>query len=336
MQRQRYLDISKGLGILCITFLHYENSIIPGEANIFIGSFMITIFYLVAGWIMAMKPNSQSTRDLFRRRLKSLGLPYLYWTIIILAFDAILWAFGYYDTYFMAREAYKSVVLRGIGTLWFLPAIFAGEIGWNWLKSRSKWVWIAAFAAIVAYDYAYGSFFSGRTSSLWKIIEAPFFTLSHAFGAVVYVAAGYLAFKLCDRFANSPWRNALIGTLSLILAYFGANFLYVLLGDASGLFWPWIAPILGPLGFILLFRAAQNSRLFNYFDYWGQNSLSLMVTHYSIVQVIITIIIEKLLNIPFVGWITIGAFIISMPIQYLITKEIDRRAPWLLSLKTVK
>ena len=53
--RARYLDEAKGLGILCIVFLHYENGVIPWTVNTFIGSFMITIFYIIAGWIMAMK-----------------------------------------------------------------------------------------------------------------------------------------------------------------------------------------------------------------------------------------------------------------------------------------
>ena len=152
LPRAKYLDEAKGLGILCIVFLHYENGVIPGTVNTFIGSFMITIFYIVAGWIMAMKNVQTPTRELAKKRFRSLGLPYIYWTGIIIIFDIILWAFGYYNNYFIAREVYKSIVLRGIGTLWFLPALFFGEIIWNWLLRRHWAMWIIALAAILIYQ----------------------------------------------------------------------------------------------------------------------------------------------------------------------------------------
>lgn len=40
--RERYVDMLKGLSILCITLLHYENGVLPKNLNIFIGSFMIS------------------------------------------------------------------------------------------------------------------------------------------------------------------------------------------------------------------------------------------------------------------------------------------------------
>ncbi|MFR5759225.1 MAG: acyltransferase family protein [Bacteroides cellulosilyticus] len=124
MQRERYIDIVKGLAILCIVLLHYENGLFPTKVNVFVGSFMITTFYVTAGWLMAMRKNALTTKELLHRRWQQLGLPYCYWTAIIIIFDVLLWGGGYYDTYYIARELYKSVTLRGIGTLWFLPALF--------------------------------------------------------------------------------------------------------------------------------------------------------------------------------------------------------------------
>ena len=36
--------------------------------------------------------------------------------------------FGHYDSRIVLRDIYKTFTLRGIGTLWFLPAIYGGEI----------------------------------------------------------------------------------------------------------------------------------------------------------------------------------------------------------------
>ena len=98
------------------------------------------------------------TYNLAKKRLRSLGYPYIYWTGIILSFDIILWAFGYYDSYFIARETYKSIVLRGIGTLWFLPALFFGEIIWNWLSKRHWSVWLLVLIVIMIYEHEYNNF----------------------------------------------------------------------------------------------------------------------------------------------------------------------------------
>ncbi len=324
MKRLRYLDEAKGLGILCITFLHYENGVIPASVNVFIGSFMITIFYVVAGWIMAMKKSGISTRELAHRRLRQLGLPYLYWTLIILAFDCILWVFGYYDTYFIARETYKSIVLRGIGTLWFLPALFFGEICWNWLKRKNCGVWIIVLALILTYHYYYNLIFDGHTSNIWLIIKAPFYSLNTATAGLLGVAVGYLTYKIIYRLINPNLRliSGIVGIALCVIAWFAAN--------VWRLAWRYCAPFIGPLGWILLFNSIGQFSIFNFFDYWGRNSLALMVTHYSIVQVLLTILIVNGLHYTFCGWITIAAFIISMPIQYLIAIFINRYVPQII------
>ena len=331
-KRARYIDEAKGLGILCIVFLHYENGVIPGEANTFIGSFMITIFYIVAGWVMAMKGTAEPTRILAKKRFRSLGIPYLYWTGIILAFDIILWAFGYYDNYFIAREAYKSLVLRGIGTLWFLPALFFGEITWNWLSRHSPYLWILVLVAIVGYQYEYNAFFASRISSLWNIVKAPFYTLNSACTALICVAFGNGAYIVFRRFGlvDRKFGSFFMGLCMCLVAYFSANYLGCLLGPLANIFWGLFAPIIGPIGFILVLYALQNSKMLDYFDYWGRNSLSLMVTHYSIVQVLITIFIVHVLHTPFTGWITICAFLVSMPVQWGITRMLERYAPQLI------
>jgi fucose 4-O-acetylase-like acetyltransferase len=327
MTRLRYIDEAKGLGILCIVFLHYEQGVLPWTVNTFIGSFMITIFYIVAGMIMAMKGHQQSTKDLVNRRLKSLGKPYLYWSIIILIFDCLLWTCGYYNTYFIARETYKTIVLRGIGTLWFLPALFFGEIGWNWIRSKKYGWWIIALVAIILYSHFYGVIFNGRNTNLWKIIEAPFFTINSAMTAILGVAAGYLIFKTFQRLKLNRLLEAIIGFLLCCAGYFTASHLQEIIGGlATDWLWGLFAPILGPTGFILLFKSIQNSRFLNYFDFWGRNSLSLMVTHYSIVQVLIVIFTTKVLNLEFYGWTTIYAFLASMPIQYALSLLLKRYA----------
>lgn len=136
MIRERYIDIVKGISILCIVLLHYEKKIFPSEVEIFIGSFMISSFYVTSGWVSAMRSRKLTFRELLKKRWRQLGVPYLWWTIIILCFDMILFVVGYYNILFIGQEFYKSITFRGIGTLWFLPALFGGEIIWFFLRRK--------------------------------------------------------------------------------------------------------------------------------------------------------------------------------------------------------
>lgn len=103
-ERTKYIDIAKGIAIICIVLLHFEDGLFPRQLNTFIGSFMITMFYVIAGWIDALRHEPRTLKDLIRKRWRQLGVPYILWTIIILAFDCILWISGYYDSYFIGSE----------------------------------------------------------------------------------------------------------------------------------------------------------------------------------------------------------------------------------------
>ena len=329
MTREKYVDIVKGLSILCIAFLHYERGVLPQSVNVFIGSFMITAFYVTSGWVTAMHPTQRTLKDLIRKRWKQLGIPYLWWTAIILLFDFILLGFGYYDLRHIGTEIYKTITLRGIGTLWFLPALFGGEIIWHWLKSnKNAWLIILALALSLCYQYFYGQIFGRQTETIYRIIDAPFRTIRSMLSAWIGIAFGYYTYTL---FKNNILQSskiilALYGIFLCAFAFITANYLPSFLSPFWGLF----APLFGPLGWLILAKSVQKWEIMNFFNYWGLNSLNLMVTHYSIILVLFTIVIENVLKQPFYGWITIICFILSMPIQYLLVPFINKYAKFTL------
>ena len=73
--RLLYIDILKGIAILCITLLHFESGFFPAWLNSWIGNFMISAFYFSTGWITGTKKKEITVKDLFYRRLNSLGNP---------------------------------------------------------------------------------------------------------------------------------------------------------------------------------------------------------------------------------------------------------------------
>lgn len=327
--RERYIDIVKGLCILCITLLHYAHNSFSSEFNVFVGSFMITAFYVTSGWVSAIRPSQRSLKELIKKRWKQLGIPYLWWTAIILVFDFILLGFGYYDLQYIGAEIYKTITLRGIGTLWFLPALFGGEIIWNWLKDNKKaWIILLALALSLCYQFFYEQFFGEKTETIYRIIDAPFRTIKNMLQAWVAIAFGYYAY-ICLKeniIASNNFRMAIYGILCCIFAFITANNLPSFLSPCWSLF----APLFGPLGWILLAKSIQDWRILEFFNYWGINSLNLMVTHYSIVLVVFTIFIEKGLEQPFNGNVTLYCFFASLPIQYLLVFLVNKYAKFTL------
>ena len=327
--RERYIDIVKGLSIICITLLHYTHNVFSNEVNVFIGSFMITAFYVTSGWLSAMHPTQRTLKELVKRRWQQLGVPYVCWTVIILVFDFILLIFGYYDIRYVGTEIYKSITLRGIGTLWFLPALFGGEIIWCFLKKQNEtWFILLIFVLTLCYRYLYEQLFLGQTETIYRIMDAPFRTIKNVLQAWVGIAFGFYAYVLLKNklFQLPKFILAVSGVLVLFFAFVTANYLPTILRP----FWGVFAPLFGPLGWLLLVKSIQDLKILDFFNYWGLNSLNLMVTHYSIVLVLFTIIVEKGFGIPFEGAVTLICFVVSLPIQYLLVRVIDKYAKFTL------
>lgn len=325
-KRERYIDIVKGLSILSITFLHYEDGLLNERWNVFISMFMISMFYFTAGWVDALTDKRLTTKELAMKRWKQLGIPYLCWSLIILSFDLILFVFRYYDLYFIGREVYKTLTLRGIGTLWFLPALFGGELIWNWLKDKKRLYIILAFGLTLVYQHFYAGFFAGKEGQIYKIIDAPFRSVSSILNAWIIIGAGYYAYKLIRFCGISRYWFGAIGVLLIVGAYWGIPYVHV----------PYVISISECLGLILIFYSCQYWGVWGYFDYWGRNSLSLMVTHYSITLVICKIVVENVLDVEFYGWVTIVAFGVSMLLQYFITILLNKKYPYLLGKNGIK
>lgn len=327
MLRENYIDTVKGICILCIAMLHYVIGVIPSQLEVFIGSFMITSFYVVAGWLSAMKPYQLSGKQFVRKRFHQLGIPYIYWTIIILLFDVVLWIAGYYDSYYISKEIYKSIVLRGIGTLWFLPALFAGGVLWYYLQEKSARMKIITLIVVVVLQSLYFHYFNGEASMKMKIINAPIKAIYSMTQAFVGIMFGYYAYKMSANILKKRNTICCAGIVLFSLGYISANH-YPFSWGAG---WQFFAPLLGPIGLIYLSKSYLQR--VKYFNYWGRNSLNLMVTHYSIILVLFKLLVENGLERPFNGWITLVAFLLSIPIQHILVFVVDKYAKFTLGKK---
>ena len=332
MGRLLYIDILKGWAILCIVFLHFENGIVPAWMNTWIGLYMISAFYFTSGWLAGIRPRDITVKELIKKRWNSLGKPYIYFSIFILLFDIILWIAGHYDIKYIVREIFKTITLRGIGTLWFLPALFGGEIIFRYLlNKRSTLLIIISLIITLTYlHYYYFWLANYRNLSVTnQLIDAPFFTIRKILSAWPVIGIAYLI---------SHYFNPLLAkSKKYIIIFFGVIFtafsIYLNGGFSSislGDFFPLISPVIGPLGLLLLAYPIKKGIIVRFLSFWGINSLVMMVTHYSFLLVICQILDQTIFHAPFSGIRTIIWFIITVNVEYPIVWFFNHKAKWML------
>ena len=330
-KRIPYVDNMKGLCILAITLLHFEDGLFPDWLNTFIGSFMITGFYITSGWLHGVNNNSATLyiKDFFKKRFRSLGIPYLYFSLIILVFDVFFYLIGHIDTHIIYRDLYKTCILRGIGTLWFLPVIFFGELlfaittKYN-IRKRCILIGLLLIGFI--------PFFISNTIELYlnsplkEIINAPLSVIVNSISAYLMITlATYLPKVLLKKY--TPYYII----ISVVAMYFITQLptQHEFIKQIITLIWQFT---LSTTIFSIFILIRNLDCLFlDYLNFWGRNSLILMLTHYSIIMEFCIYINYHIFGNPTLSnWNAIFFFIITMIVEYPLTLLINKKFRFLL------
>ena len=335
-KRLDYIDATKGVAILCITFLHFEKGVIPDWLNVWIGMFMISTFYFTSGWVTGISNKAITPKGLIKRRIRQLGTPYLWFSLLIILFDALWVALGLMGSDILLRDVYKTVVLRGIGTLWFLPVLMIGEYIFCVVRnSKRKWLWgtvLLIIALIVNHVYNEHWLTMRNSSELCKIIDAPMQPIVRGFYAWPIIALGYILGKKWGRKMLEINKSvlllisALAFAISIILIVSPPLTVYYLNGVLSN--------TLPAAAFMCLFAVFQKNIITDFFTYWGVNSLVLMCTHFSITMEILMAFDKHILHNPvFEGPRTIVYFAVCILLTYPFVKLFNGKLKFMLGKK---
>lgn len=135
--RLPYVDSLKGFAMIVIVIVHHCISFIPDWLTSWMTSFFVDAFYIAVGWVYAVKAREFNVASTARKRLRQLGIPYLWFSLILFCITCLWVAVGHFETSAIPIAGFKVACLRGIGTLWFLPALFFSEIIFVYVMSRS-------------------------------------------------------------------------------------------------------------------------------------------------------------------------------------------------------
>ena len=277
--RLKYVDDLKGVSIIAIMLLHFEDGIFPAAVNVWIGYFMITAFYFASGWIEGCSENFYGWNTWWKKRKQSLVMPYLWFSLIILGCDLIFVMLGEMPPIILLRDIYKTLTLRGIGTLWFIPALLGGEVIARTFITGTFFRKILLISISFSYNALYTIWNQnyGHLNEIYRIVDAPFrsvFDIMNAWWIIVvgfYISKHYVnEINGWSKYSKCVATLAVLGFFTLSLQSAG--------GAINSCF------VVGPLGMMLLCMCCERWKIFAIFEYFGKNSLIVMVTHYSILQ----------------------------------------------------
>lgn len=315
-KRIDYIDAVKGLAILCIALLHFEAGVLPNGVNVWIGLFMITAFFFTSGWLQGIKGNSLSVKEVAKKRIRQLGFPYFWFTLFILVFDAIWFLLGQIELKIIFRDIYKSIVLHGIGTLWFLPVLFFAECLFCLLHNSKRPVTYSILLLVcsIFLIHLYDTYWIPlRTDNIHRIIDAPLCPIVWTLRAWPVIAAGFLLAKYFSRYIESTNLWTFIGGLAMLTI----SIILVIHPIPIDIVNAYLINLLSAFSMMCLFSNISKLHATKFFTYWGKNSLVLMCTHFSITLEIMKFIDRVLLHHPqFEGIRTLAYFVAAIIITY--------------------
>ena len=286
-KRIKYIDLCKGLGILMVTWGHitdYDNPI-----DTWASSFKMAIFFIAAGYLIRYRDayKKQTLKSYTIKLLKSLGIPYICFSILSISFRYFSMAMKH-SVNMAAIKSYilATVTFRGIFALWFLPVLFIGEIIFFCvIKYGTKQLRIMLLFMIpileILISYCLNRLEIICSPLIYERISFVVLPVCKAFIAVWFLKIGYIGCQFCNRIQKLESRfviGMMFSIINIFLSQINTNvdLNNMELGIIPALFF--ITGILGSFGALLVFEFLEDRISLGILNYFGKNSLILMCT----------------------------------------------------------
>ena len=308
-RRLDYLDLAKGIGIILVVIAHSTFTSTPVQA--FITAFQMPLFFVVSGMLLCHTGEEKKPmRVLIRKKAVSVMVPYLTFSIAYVMIDiaSLYLKPGRLTWVDIERSMIEFATLYGISVLWFMSALFFGELLFLWWRKKCSGLrhgellmWISIVIAGVILTVGSPLFLEKyplyrSMPILW--IGYYIIVLLRSIGVFSFLAVGYYSYRYYfvkadagreKKKAHVVWQELVAGVLCLllVLAVSQTNGVVDLhyLTFANPVFY-YLGALAGSFGVILLCRQIGRCRPLRYL---GVNSLIIMATHLDF-QVLITAI----------------------------------------------
>ena len=143
------VDIIKGIAIIMIVNVH----LIGGPFFLIGNTYHVIAFFFVSGIVHGLREtwNRYSFSVFLRRKAVRLLYPYLTLSICYILFHTVLcFIRAESSNVVIVDSLIKTITLKGIGTLWFLPVLFLGELFFFFVKRTKMNDWCICLLGLLA------------------------------------------------------------------------------------------------------------------------------------------------------------------------------------------
>lgn len=328
-ERKIYLDMAKGFAIILVVLGH--NPTVGSTPNTWLSTFHMPIFFIVSGFLLQQTTKYLSSiHTFFRKRVKGILVPYLYFSLGSIPFLLFKFFQGDFGLDVIGNFLLTTVTLQGFSVLWFLPVLFFAELLvilflklWKKVCRENPYssVCLCIFTTLAAL-LSYYCYQLVITANFPALLTGEIRLLVKAVIGSAFISYGYLVSQIISRIekyeCSSNKRTLLRLTdflIGIILSSINVIIIpYIKLTDLNNLnigFLPQylFLGITGSFGLIFLCRSLPNIPLLSYY---GQNSLIIMCTHLNFYVLYLAIEIEELIALYITGYPSTLHCLVSM------------------------
>lgn len=348
-RRLIYPDMAKGIGMILVIIAHSPYPSAPVRA--FITAFHMPLFFVVSGMLMCHTgEEKREFKTTVIRKAKGILIPYVTFSILYMLLDAVVLLLKPENVaeHSFFKKFVDFITLNGISVLWFLTALFFGELfflGMKKLANRTgkpdmlmAAAGLAAAGLVLGGSKAFHAYYPLYRSMVLLFLGDFIMALLRGVGVMGFLTLGYYLYR--HYFYQEPKHGVrglpevAAGVLCFVLVYAvsGKNgvvdfhFLYFF----QPVFYC-VGALAGSVGVVLLCRHLPQSRLLYFF---GANSLLIMVTHLDCRVLITAINYANWLNQyvtrakVYVLYLNVAVMVILL--EFVCVKVINRWFPFMM------
>ena len=341
MKRLDYFDLAKGIGIFLVVLGHA--TFVNEHVITWVFSFHMPLFFMISGMLMAHKNEENLTmRELLHKKLKSILIPYLCFSICYSVIDIISVFLKQITLFDLKTNLVCTGTFAGSGPLWFLTTLFFSEILFSRLLSLLgdfKAVAIAVFlsiAGVLTWHFFEPVFNASRDDlSRFFLLSFPFelirFVICMSFIAIPYILYKLLLKHITDKKAMPLFTGILLMISNIILSQFNSNIDIHNL-DYGNVFLFIINAFSGSFGLILICRSLPINKIMKPILFWGRNSLTIMATHLNFYILYLGGVVAYMIN-PYITRakeyiFLFNILLVTMLVETILIILINRFIPW--------
>jgi fucose 4-O-acetylase-like acetyltransferase len=328
-----WIDIAKGIGIITVILGHMS---IPNILQRYIFSFHMPLFFFLSGYLFSQQ--SMSTLNYIKKRIRTILLPYVLFSIIII----IIWAIVNISTRDIIPSLYSTLIGNGAGNgFWFLICLFITEVVFFILQRYIKNK--LTLSILILFSGGIGYLFSVYNIHLiWKV--------DVMFTSLVFLYSGYHAKKYNILEPINRMKKLLLISICFFLSiifcfinhkgnighvdmnsnYYG-NILFFYISAFSGILF---------IKFIAQYLEHSKTLINNALIYLGRNTLILLMLQGTLpqllqkfVQIIFNISQNVINTSPILKY---SCRIISLGLLIVFVQIINNYCPYLIGKQKVK